>query len=383
MDYKGKKVLVIEGYARQCLPLMRSLRHHGCEIWLLCNSRIDLGYVSRLPHHKILGICDPDRYEASEQYIVELIKKGSFDLVIPLVDFSARILSEHKQELSQYAAIASNERDVFTFSQDKLSVMKTCMETHIPCPYTIPQVACVEDVLNSPLQFPIIVKPRRGCGARGLHLLENKEALLAEDQNICWRDSVVQEYIPQNNSNLSSQLFIDNDGVVKSGFVYRSIRWYPLKGGTGTMNQLVVREDIVQTSVRLAKTLGLKGWIGIDFIDDPRDGISKVIEVNPRIIACATIGSVAGIDLGLPILQQAFHQQVDEQQAIKKQLSIRVSQTDVLWFLKSPTRFTAKPSWFCCRHTKDQMFSWSDPLPWFAFLIRGMMKYNKEMDERK
>ena len=99
MNYEGKKILILEGYARQCLPFMRSFKKLGCEVTLLCNSKIDLGYVSRLPDHKILGICDPDSYEESERFICDLIKKGNYDLVVPLVDFSARILSENKVEL--------------------------------------------------------------------------------------------------------------------------------------------------------------------------------------------------------------------------------------------------------------------------------------------
>ena len=128
MDYKGKRILILEGYARQCLPFMRSFKKHGCEVTLLCNSKLDLGYVSRYADHKILGICDPDRYEESAAYICNLIKTGNYDLVLPLVDFSARILSENKEELSQYAEIASNDKEVFQIAQDKLSVMRICME---------------------------------------------------------------------------------------------------------------------------------------------------------------------------------------------------------------------------------------------------------------
>lgn len=58
---------------------------------------MDCGYASRLPDHKILGICEPEEYEKSEKYIIKLVKTGKFDLVLPLVDFSASILAKHKK----------------------------------------------------------------------------------------------------------------------------------------------------------------------------------------------------------------------------------------------------------------------------------------------
>ena len=50
-DYKGKHILILEGYARQCLPFMKSFKKMGCEITLLCGSKLDLGYWSRYPDH--------------------------------------------------------------------------------------------------------------------------------------------------------------------------------------------------------------------------------------------------------------------------------------------------------------------------------------------
>ena len=59
-----------------------------------------------------------------------------------------------------------------------------------------------------------------------------------------------------------------------------------------------------------------------------------------------------------------------------------MSQIDVLWFIKSPNRFNSDPSWFSNKNTKDQMFSWDDPLPWFAFLFQGMFKLKKKLKDR-
>lgn len=378
--FTGKHILILEGYARQCLPFMKSFKKMGCEITLLCESKLDLGFCSRYPDHKIVGICDPDRYEESEKYICELIKNGHFDLVLPLVDFSARILSENKKELSKYSKIASNDKEVFETAQDKLSVMKICMENGIPCPKTITEICSIDAAKQ--LGFPMVVKPRNGCGAKGFHRFDNYNDYELFARTVDIQDYVIQEYIEQSNTNLSVSLFIDDLGEVKAEYTYVSRRWFPLSGGTGTLNELVERQDAVATCKKLSKILRLRGIVGFDLIDDPRDGIAKVIEVNPRILACAKIGFVAGIDQGRMILEKEFGEEIQPQKALNKKIYIRMTQTDVLWFLKSPDRFRCEPSWFHLKNTHDQTFSLSDPLPWFAFTIRGFKRLRKEMDKR-
>ena len=72
--FSGKHVLVLEGYCKQVLPFLRGFKDLGCEVSVLCASKLDCGYASRFPDHKILGTCDPHDYESSEKYIVELIQ---------------------------------------------------------------------------------------------------------------------------------------------------------------------------------------------------------------------------------------------------------------------------------------------------------------------
>lgn len=384
MSFKGIRVLVLEGYARQSLPVIRALKDKGCIVSVLCNSKIDIAYASRLPDYKIIGTCDPEQYEESVNCVRKLLEENKYDLVIPLVDFSEKILSENKEEFGRYAKLACNDYQVFKKAQDKLSVMKVCMENDIPCPKTLFDIENYEDVLHSDLMYPIVLKPRRDCGARGFQKFDSKEEFLAflEQRQINIKDYVVQEFIPQDLQNLSGNLFVDNCGEVKSSFIYASYRWFPIKGGTGTFNVMTDDSEIKKHSEKLVKLMGLRGCCGVDFIKDPRDGVAKILEINPRIMACAKIGFISGIDLVQQILEKEFGYDVSEMRASTRDIRVRMSQTDILWFLKSPDRFKAKPSFFSMKNTYDQTFSWDDPLPWFAFLFRGLKRYKTEMQRR-
>lgn len=373
---KGKRVLVLEGYSRQALPYMRELKKMGMKVTLLCNSKIDCGYVSRFPDERILGICNPEDYASSEQYIIELIKNKKYDVVLPLGDFGAGILANNKIELSNYAKICTNDIDVFKISNDKLAVMKICMENKIPCPFTLFGIDNTEDVITSEIKFPIIIKPRRGCGAKGFHKFDNSIEFVnyVKENRINLKEMVVQECIPSNSLSASDNLFIDNDGNVKSSFLYGCKRVFPLQGGTGTFNITFDRKDIHVQCAKLANVLGLRGINGIDMMIDSRDQIAKVIEINPRSLACSKIGFIAGVNQARQVMEAAFSYPVTEYKTYKCDMRVRMMQIDTLWFLKSPDRFRSKPSWFSWTNTVDQTFSWDDPLPWFAFLIRGLLQ---------
>lgn len=379
MDFKGKRVLVLEGYARQSLPVMRAFKNLGCKVSVLCNSKMDIAYASRIPDEKILGVCWRTRYDETVDYIRNLIKTGNYDLVFPLVDFSEKILSYNKEEFSRYAVILCNDKEVFDMAQDKLSVMKLCRDNGIPHPKTVFDAKTIDEVLENKLMFPVIVKPRRDCGARGIFCF-NSEAELrdyAEKNDTDFSGLVIQEYIPQDLQNMSANLFVDKNGQVKSNFVYASYRWFPIKGGTGTFNITVDEPEARAYAEKLVKLAGIRGCCGVDFIKDPRDGEVKVLEINPRIMACCQIGFISGVNLILQVLENEYKDSVTEMLDYKKDMRIRMSQIDFLWFLKSPDRFRAKPSWFSNKNTKDQTFSWDDPLPWFAFLIEGFTHYIK------
>lgn len=382
---KGKHVLILEGYARQCLPFMREFKKYDMKISLLCHTKLDCGYASRLPDYKILGICNPDLYEESEEYIIKLIKTGKFDLVLPLVDFSASIVAKHKDELSKYAIICVSDKEAFEKSQDKLQVMDVCKQNNIPCPKTLSEASSIKQVIDSGIRFPIIIKPRRGCGAKGFHRIETLEEMncVVQENNIDLSDMVIQECLPINSVLISDNLYIDRNGEIKSCFLYRCNRFYPLTGGTGTFNTTFNRSDVHEECAKLVIIMGLRGCVGVDLMIDPRDNVAKVIEINPRILACSKIGFLAGVNQTQQIIEDIYGESVTPMMKYKTGVGVRMSQIDMLWFLKSPERFKVKPSWFKICGVKDQIFSLDDPLPWFAFLLRGFVNLKSEEEKRK
>ena len=171
----------------------------GCDTTVLCDDPFDTCYASRHPKHKILGVSNVNNLLGTEEWIIKLVKSGMYDIVIPFTEYSAAILSHHKEELCKFSHLIVNSQDEFDFAQDKNNVMKVCMDNDIPCPYTINNVKKVDDVINSSIKYPIVLKPRNGFGSHGFSIIGSNEELInfIHKSKISIQDMVVQEYIPK------------------------------------------------------------------------------------------------------------------------------------------------------------------------------------------
>jgi len=344
-----------------------------------------MGYASRYPDKKFLGFWDTNDADKSLEALREILLKDKYDVVIPMTDFSATLLSKNKEELQQYAAIAVNDWGVFQMAADKQNTMVACMENGIPCPYTLRDVETVEDIIQSDIKYPFVIKPRIGYGSVGFRRINNEGQLreVFDSAVASHGRMLVQEYIPQTDIQYKAEIFIDRKGEVKSAIVFNKSRWYPIDGGSSTCNATVKRPDIIESCIKLLKTIGYKGYGDVDLIQDPRDNVAKIMEINPRITGSVKICFDAGIDFARQIVEYETGREVTEYADYELDRRLRCMHTDLLWFLQSPDRFRAKPSWFSFRRTTDQIFSAKDPFPWFTYSIQSFKKLSSEMQKRK
>ena len=143
------------------------------------------------------------------------------------------------------------------------------------------------------------------------------------------------------------------------------------------------RPDIVESSVKLLKAIGWRGYGDVDLIQDPRDQIAKVMEINPRITASVKVCFASGVDFARQIVEYETGREVTNYPGYETDKILRYMHTDLLWFVESPNRFKAKPSWFSWKNTTDQIWNPRDPLPWITYTIQGFAKFGTEKKKRK
>lgn len=377
-------ILLIEGRARQVLPMAKSLRQLGHDVTTYNSSKFDYGYTSSYPTKKILAPMDWNNKPKIYSDLLLHIKNNKYDLVIPMNDDIAIILSKNKEELSRYTTVEVNDWNIFRIAMDKYETMRICMDNDIPCPKTLFSLEAVSS-FNELIKFPLVVKPRTGCGAVGFHISKDVSDLrkFYEAAVKKYGPCLIQEYIPQTDYQYKAELFIDRIGKVKSAIVFTKLRWYPIDGGSSTLNVTVNRPDIVSTCVKLLKTIGWKGYADIDLIQDPRDGLAKVIEINPRITGSVKICFKAGVNFSQQIIENFTGNEVANMMEYKEGIYLRYLQKDILWLIKSPSRFKVKPTWFNFRNSTDQIFDIHDPLPFISSSLEGFIKIYQDYQKRK
>lgn len=383
--YKGKRVLLLDGYGRQIPSLLHQLRGLGCRVTTMCESRWDVGWTSRYPAKRVVvhGIReDAGIYEAAVRRELE----SGYDILFPVLERATDFCTDGRiGALHPGLKIIAAPREAFLQAYDKQRTMAACMGNGIPCPRTKLDDESLEEFLAA-ARFPLAAKPRRGSGSAGflkIHDRAQLEALMASG-DIVPSEYVIQEFIPQNTHMCNCYVMMGEGGRAVFAVTIQTYRWYPIDGGPGCFARTVDMPEVRENAVRLFWALGWKGFGQVSFIMDARDGVAKVLEINGRISAGVKIVELAGCQPVRCLLDQAYGVEPPVRtEPIREGLGLRYFHTDIMWLLKSPNRFSARPSWFDFRRNHDYIFSWADPLPFFGYAVEHAMTYRKDMARRK
>jgi len=90
------------------------------------------------------------------------------------------------------------------------------------------------------------------------------------------------------------------------------------------------------------------GWVGFadfDLVENPDTKELLIMEINPRIPACIRSAFKSGVDFATMIADVTLGKPLRVYQ-YEPGKRLRHLGLDVLWFIKSPDRWRAKPSWF-------------------------------------
>lgn len=375
-------ILILDGSGRQCLPFMRSLKRAGHSVAVVCPNRWCEGHFSRYADKRLIW---PDVFKDEQgfhQCLVDYLRNNHCDVILPLGDISAHLVSSHKQELSKYTAMPVPDYDVFMRAADKVQTMEYCMANDIPCPQTYDAERESLEEIISKVPFPVMVKPSRGIGAVGLHRLENVNELRKHYGAIRKRYGplIIQEFIPLSETQFQAEAFCNAQSKMVVCMVIGKPRFFPVTGGTSTCNITINRPDIVENVRKLLEGIKWVGSADVDLILDPRDNTPKILEINPRVTAGIKIGFEAGIDYADLQLRLALGKEIPIIKNYKLGIVLRNLCLDILWYIYSNGRARKKtqPSFwkFFGRNIKYQTMRIDDPFPILGFVIGNVIKYS-------
>jgi len=387
-DQVRPPVLLLGADENESLPVLTSLHRQGVPVTAAAPRRLSMGLFSRYPKARL--ICpnpntDPERFI---DWVEKTVKGGSYPVTLVCGETATWLLANARERLEPHTRIPIVDVSRFYLCRDKSKTMKEAERLGVSIPKTYyPDDVGIEAVAKAIPSYPVVLKPCISNGARGISYPKNAEELVAlyektkEEYKLC----IVQEFIPHSGMQYKAEVLLDADQKILAGGVYDKPRFYPPSGGSSTLNSTVDRPDILQSGIQFLQGIGWYGMGDCDFIVDPRDNIPKLMEVNPRFTRSIKVLVEAGLDYPYLLYQLALDRPVEPQFEYRKGLYMRYFLSDCVWFLRSPDRFKARPSffWFFGRNLRDEIFSWSDPAPVIAYVITFFSRLLKQKSRQQ
>jgi predicted ATP-grasp superfamily ATP-dependent carboligase len=129
------------------------------------------------------------------------------------------------------------------------------------------------------------------------------------------RRTADQEYIP--GGDRTSVDGTRKDGATVFAFHKLRLRTFKRTAGLATVSESAPAAERMLRSAALLRKLGWWGALGIETMHDPRDGLDKLMEVNPRFPAQLWNRTELGINEPLLCVQIARGERVDRSLAIR------------------------------------------------------------------
>ena len=384
MEFKNLRVLVLDGSGKQPLAMIRGLKEIGCHVTVLCASKWDTGYVSKLPDKRILEAGISSQNENYIGFVLNQARSGEYDVIMPIGEMSTNVITQHEDEFKPYVKIACAPRETYIKAFNKQITFDTAIENGIPCPYTRHSKQDIHEYLEK-AHFPIIIKPRQGLGSIGFHKFEKREDFwpFMKEKGLNPDDYVVQGFVDYEDR-ISANLFVDQKGNICTAYAVDALRWFPIDAGAGVLSETVDAHDVLEAAGKLLQHLGWKGFAQVAFMMDRRTGEPRLQEINGRIPASIKMAYMLGYNISRQMLEMIYDQDVIQYPENDRfGLYIRHFDTDMAWFMKSPNRFKAKPSWFSWRNTQEVLYSKDDKKPFFANLFMKTLGYKSIMKKKQ
>jgi len=379
---RNMRALVTDGHFRKTLAVVRSLGRKGIQVTVGERTYLNTSFFSKYCSKRLLYPSPRQHPDQFISFLLEEIKKNHYDCLFPMEEETLLLIAKFQPEISKYTYLLIPPLETIEFVRDKGKLIPFAECHGIPVPKTYETYNQKRSVLPT----PAVIKPRVSSGSFGIVYVKKEQDLPSSYQKVHERYPfpLIQEYIPDGGGTFGISALFDESSNVRAAFVHKKLRMYPVQGGPSTLREGVEHPQIMELGLSLLKALK---WVGVamaEFKVDPRDGLPKLMEVNPRFWGSLQLAIFSGVDFPYLMLKMAKGETFDP--VLHYPVGRRSRWLlfgDLLHFFKNPERFRLQPPFFRFfePNTCDDMLSWDDPFPvlgamatFFTFLYDPEMK---------
>jgi predicted ATP-grasp superfamily ATP-dependent carboligase len=226
------------------------------------------------------------------------------------------VVARHREVLEEHYQIPMPDWKAVEQCLDKAKMYDIAHRAGIPIPVTyVPSSEEEVEVVSRQIPYPCILKPisryeyrdgalRQGAfhhnfGVKALRA-ENVDELLRQFRQVRADDFrvVVQEEIPGADDTLYTVgIYADRKSELLGTFTGRKLHQFPPDFGLCTYGESLDEPLLVDLGARLVKAFGFHGIAQVEFKLDARDGLYKLMEINPRGWQWSYLATACGVNL--------------------------------------------------------------------------------------
>lgn len=344
------RVLVSDANSRRGLAVVRSLGRRGIGVTAGDDHPYALSFASKYCVGRLLypnPRQSPGRFVS---FMLSHLRKNAYDCFLPLSDTVVKQVAAHRQLFSQLTNIVLEDDSSLETGFDKWKTMELARTLNIPHPRTF-FVTDLNEInhLKDQIPFPAVIKPRFGSGAKGVRFVYKPEDLLPQYQRVHrhFNFPLVQEAIPPTSPKFGVQCLSNRNGQIRAAVVQRFCRQYPFTGGPGSCFETVDRPDILSLGTGLMEKLGWQGVAQIEIMEDKRDGLLKLMEINPRFWDSLQMVIQAGVDFPYLLYRIAVEGDVEPNMRYQSgEVCRSLLPGEILYLMTNPHHLDVGPSFW-------------------------------------
>jgi predicted ATP-grasp superfamily ATP-dependent carboligase len=317
--------LIANAKSPSSLAMIRSLGKKGVKITGATDTKNDFPLFSKYCTNKIILKTGAENIEGRMDELLNIVKTNHFDVFLPVMSENSLLsLALHKNEFEKYTRLCFPSFDQLTTLNNKATVSSLMSKLGIPCPktYFVDSESELNSVRDNAI-FPLVIKPHRGEGSVGVHVIANPSDLVSSYNDIkkAYGPALIQEFVHGNK--YTAVFLLNKNSEVRRFFVHHAIREFPITGGPTCFLESVKYDPIFDFGLKLLNQIHFTGLASMEFIVDTIDGNPKIIDVNPRFYGPLQCAISAGVDLPYDVFNMAINGDIDTNLSYKEGVTCR------------------------------------------------------------
>lgn len=248
-------------------------------------------------------------------FLLEYCKKNNIDIVISLFDIDLLMLAKHKKQFEEIGTkVIVSDPSVVEVCNDKWKTYNFLTENGFYAPLSFLSLnEVIEKISEGELSYPIVVKPRYGCGSISVAIAYDEEDLryltkkANEDiansylkyESAVTNDKVIyQEYLK--GQEYGADIINDLNGETQNVIIRKKLA---MRSGETDMAQLVEEPNIEETLIRLGMIT--KHIANMDCDIFLVNGVPYILEMNARFGGGYPFSHMGGCNLPKAIIEWA------------------------------------------------------------------------------